>query len=195
MFRDRKKIKPLSIDIDLLGMMPKGQSLEDFIDNLVLIEASDGSPEIKVGEFPQIFEAILYLIQAIQQSRISGKPKQVAQKLKGNRKTSEFSRWHINDRIVIKEALMNLYIQLNEYPYGTSDHPEDRNIIADKVHSGNYKPNEIPKENQAAIVYQIYKYTDYENEWGNKYSNKEYYPDQRAVDNILRDMRRLFKSS
>tara|TARA_R100000278_G_C5477110_1_gene166842 strand:- start:1122 stop:1700 length:579 start_codon:yes stop_codon:yes gene_type:complete len=170
-------------------------TIEYFVDNIVLIEGSDSSPKILAGDYPQIFEAIIYLIKMIESSKVEGQSKEIAQKLKKGRKSREFSRWAINDRILIKEALMNLYIQLSAYPSGTSDHPEDRKLLIDKINKGQFKPNEIPKENQASIVYQIYKYTNFENEWGNRYSDKKHYPEMRAIDTILRDMRRLFEVS
>jgi len=194
-------------DIDFGEQMDRAyeRKLEAFTDSIILVQGDDanGIPAVTVEEHPQIYEAISYLMVAINQRATKGKGKAVAQEMKdewiqqekfiGGEKKNKFSRWAINDRIVIKEALMNLYIQLNEYPHGTSTHPDDKAIIMDKVNSGNYKPTEIPKTTQAQIVYEVYDFTDYENEWGQKYSDKKYYPNERAVKSLLRDRRRQFE--
>jgi len=190
---------------------------EEFIDGIILVPVDGDTPEVTAAEHLPVFFAIFHLIGAIKQSRIKGKPKQVVHDLKKKWDKLEkpidnpltpkdkFSRWNINDRIVIKEALMNLYIQLNEYPYGTVS-PEGKQLIVNKIHSDNYEPNVIPKETQAGIVLEIFKYTDYENEEGVKYSNPGYdkYIDRevkrgertfnKALDNIIRDRDRLFKT-
>jgi len=104
-----------------------------------------------------------------------------------NRDSRHFK--NLNDRTIIKQTLYDLYKALDNYPLGYYRLKELDVSMAEEYFPN--PPNEppIPIQTQLIIVYEIFKYTDFEDAKFNNYSEREFVD---VEDKLLKQRERLF---